>query len=255
MSEISFIGTGGSVATEARDNTSLLLEAGGLMLIDCPGSVVQKIKKMGRKPEEVNILLVTHIHPDHIYGLPSLVHSLMAEDREIILLGSKGSTDFCASLLDLFRLRRDKIGYRVKMYPLVGGGEFRWGDVLIRAMEVPHSPESLAYKFSFSDGKELFFSGDTPCLPSLLREMRGIDYVIHDCSAPERFFLQNPELRAMHTSALQLGRIAEEIGIKTLVPIHIFGELPFNDVEIWAEIRESFRGELILPRDFQTLSL
>lgn len=255
MSEIGFIGTGGSVATEGRDNTSLLLEAGELMLIDCPGSVVQKIKKIGRKPEDVTLLMVSHIHPDHIYGLPSLVHSLMEEEREIILMGSRGSTDFCAHLLDLFRLRREKIKYRIKMLPMDAGGEFRWGDVLIRAMDVPHSPESLAYKFSFSDGKELFFSGDTPCLPSLLRQMPGIDYVIHDCSAPERFFLQNPELRNMHTSALHLGRIAEEIGIKTLIPIHVFGELPFNDVEIWAEIRESFRGELILPRDLQRLSL
>jgi len=58
MVELKFLGTGGSVATEGRDNTSfLILFEQELILVDCPGSVIPKIKKLH--------------HPDHIYGLPS----------------------------------------------------------------------------------------------------------------------------------------------------------------------------------------
>lgn len=255
MAHIAFIGTGGSVATERRDNASFLIDAGGLILVDCPGAVVQKIKRLGCKPENVEALLVTHIHPDHIYGLPSLVHSLMAEDRELVLYGSKESTDFCQKLLDLFQLQRDKIKYRVRYRPMQPGEELNVHGALIRTMAVPHSSASLAFRFVFPDGKELLYSGDTPFYPPLFQEIAGIDYLIHDCSAPERFFVKYPELRPMHTSALDLGHQASKAGVQTLIPIHIFGELPFTDAAIWAEIRENYKGDLIIPQDFEIIPL
>lgn len=255
MANIAFIGTGGSVATVGRDNASFLLDAGSLILVDCPGSVIQKIKKLGRKPENVDVLLITHIHSDHIYGLPSLVHSLIAESRELDLYGSEESTAFCAKLLDLFGLRKDTINYRVRLHPLRPGEEFRVPDVLIQTLDVPHSSASLSFRFVFSDGKELLYSGDTPCHPPLFAGIAGIDYLIHDCSAPQRFFVQYPELRRMHTSSLDLGREAFGAGVQTLVPIHIFGELPFTEAEIWMEIRENYKGNLIIPQDFESIPL
>jgi len=89
MSELLFIGTGGSVATEERDNTSFLfLSQDAVAMIDCPGSVVHKLKKIQIDPRSVRSIIVTHIHPDHIYGLPSLIHSLMLDDCVIEILGS-----------------------------------------------------------------------------------------------------------------------------------------------------------------------
>lgn len=255
MAHIAFIGTGGSVASESRDNASFLIDIGGLILVDCPGSVFQKIKKLGRKPENVDALLVTHVHPDHIYGLPSLVHSLMMVDRELVLYGSEESVAFCQRLLDLFQLQREKIKYRVRFAPLGPDEEFSIHGGLIRTMKVPHSPASLAFRFVFSDGKELLYSGDTPCHPPLFKEIAGIDYLLHDCSAPERFFVKYPGWRRMHTSSLDLGREAAGAGVQTLLPIHIFGGLPFTDAEIWAEIRDSYKGHLIIPQDFENIPL
>jgi ribonuclease BN (tRNA processing enzyme) len=57
MAEIFFLGTGGSLATGERDNTAFLLRAGGsCALIDCPGSVVQKIIRSGVRPLDVTFL-------------------------------------------------------------------------------------------------------------------------------------------------------------------------------------------------------
>jgi len=113
--KITFLGTGGAVATEERDNTSLLVAQGKfLALVDCPGGVVQKIKKAGYLPQNLQAILVTHVHPDHIYGLPSLIHSLMLEDMTLELYGSSASILFCQKLLDLFQLRENKIKCRVR---------------------------------------------------------------------------------------------------------------------------------------------
>src|SRR4030043_500857 len=114
MAEIYFLGTGGWVATPQRDNTSVLLRAGAkLILIDCPGSVVAKIRKLNFDSREVSTIILTHVHPDHIYGLPSFVHSLILDEGEIRLLGSEETVAFARRLLDLFGLRGTSGGTRV----------------------------------------------------------------------------------------------------------------------------------------------
>ena len=156
MVEIGFVGTGGSVATPERDNTSLAIRLGSrLVLIDCPGSVLAKIRKLGYDPLSLDSILVTHIHPDHIYGLPALIHSLMLEEGKIRLYGSEQTAAFCASLLDLFGLRGKKIKMRVEILVLKAGDHFLTSESCdVLALHVPHSPASLAYRFSLKGPKQ-----------------------------------------------------------------------------------------------------
>jgi ribonuclease Z len=258
MSELLFIGTGGSVGTEERDNTSfLLLSQDTVALIDCPGSVVPKLKKAQIDPRSVQSLIVTHIHPDHIYGLPSLIHSLILDDCAIEILGSELSVSFCAELLDLFNLRSEKVKCRVNFIPVVEGENYRISPSFTCSFyKVPHSPSSMAVGFhSEKDGIEMLFSGDTPRFPQLLQRVQNIDYLVHDCSAPSRIFRKYPSLYAMHTDSLALGEMAQEAEVKHLVPCHFFGEVDFSISEIEEEIRKNFRGILTIPADFAKIPL
>jgi len=256
--ELFFLGTGGSVATLERDNTAFLLETkDALVMIDCPGSVVQKVKRAGRRPREIGAVLLSHVHPDHVYGLPSLVHSLMLEEIRIDVYASPEGTEFCARLLDLFALREERIRCRIRFQPVEDGRELGvvpgWR---CTAFRVPHSPASLAFHFQSETRRvQWIYSGDTPVHPPLFRRARGTDWLIHDCSAPSRFFREYPSLREMHTDSLSLGRMAQEAGVKHLVPCHFFGEIEYPLEEIEKEIREHFRGDLILPRDFSRIVL
>jgi ribonuclease Z len=258
MRKLVFIGTGGSVATEERDNTSfLLLNQDTAVLIDCPGCVIQKLKKVAVDPRLVHSIIVTHIHPDHIYGLPSLIHSLMLEERVIEILGSELSVNFCADLLDLFNLRSEKVKCHVNFIPVVEGENYRISpDLNCVFHKVPHSPSSMAVGFrDMKDRRELLYSGDTPRFPQLLKRERNIDCLIHDCSAPSRIFKEYPSLYAMHTDSLTLGELAHEAGIEHLVPCHFFGEIEFSISEIESEIRKNFRGKLTIPEDFCRIPL
>jgi len=258
MSEICFIGTGGSVATEKRDNTSFLLQTEEtLILIDCPGSVIQKLKKLNFDPRSIDALLITHIHPDHIYGLPSLVHGLMLDECLMNIYGSEETISFCGDLLDLFDLRSEKIKCRLNMIS-VDSGEIQQLSPSLRStfFEVPHSPASMAFHFYLeAEGIHFIYSGDTPAHSELFQEAKGTDYLVHDCSAPSRFFEKYPSLQSMHTDALTLGELAQEAGVKHLVPCHFFGEIDFSLSEIEEEIKKNFRGELTIPRDFSRIPL
>jgi len=256
MSELYFLGTGGSVATPERDNTSLLLKLGQtLILVDCSGSVIKKIKKLNFDPIQVDSILITHIHPDHVYGLPSFVHSLMLEESLVRLYGSEETIQFCRKLLDLFRLMREEIKIKVEFISLKPGEKFTLSDSLeINALEVPHSSSSLAFHLFFKEEKkELIYSGDSPVHSSLFKEAEGRDYLIHDCSAPSRFFDKYPSLCTMHTHSIALGKLSQEARIKCLIPCHFFGELEYSLSEIEEEIKQNYRGRLIIPKDLEKI--
>jgi len=73
-----FLGTSGSVPSAARDTTSLVFVVPqGAMLIDCGGSPIQKLGRAGGRPERAVVVVITHIHPDHAYGLPALIRNLV----------------------------------------------------------------------------------------------------------------------------------------------------------------------------------
>jgi ribonuclease Z len=258
MTEIRFLGTGGSVATVERDNTSFLIaHSSNFILIDCPGGIVQKVKKLDIQAVDIQTVLVTHIHPDHIYGLPSLVHSLMLTECQIDLYGSDTTIDFCRRFLNLFNLLDKKIRCRVRFLPLKANEEFILADLIqCSTLRVPHNESSLAFGFHFNTtGPSLFYSGDTPVFPPLFESARGADYLIHDCSAPSRFFGEFPALKKMHANPVELGKYAEDAGIKCLIPCHFFGELEYSVVEIEGEIRENYSGRLIFPEDLMKIPL
>lgn len=258
MIEIGFLGTGGWIATKERDNTSFLIRhENKLILVDCPGGAVQKIKLLGYEPEDTVSLFVTHVHPDHIYGLPSLVHSLMLEELAIGLYGSEHSLDFCRRLLDLFQLRESRIKCRIDFNPLVSGQSFLpLSDVSCSCLHVPHHPSSLAYSFHFGrEEKTLIYSGDTPLYSPLFDEAKESDLLIHECSAPKWYFDRYPALYDIHTAALDLGRESQSNRIKKLIPCHIFGDMGFAATDLEREILESFEGDVVMPYDLMTLKL
>ncbi len=258
MAEIYFLGTGGWIATRERDNTSLMIQHNEkLVLVDCPGSVIQKIKKIDLNPESIVSVIITHVHPDHVYGLPSLVHSLMLVDCTIYLYGKKESILFCQNLLDLFHLREEKIKCRINFVPVKSKEDFFvLPSLSCSCLDVPHHPSSLAFSFEFKDSnKRLFFSGDTPIYPPIFEAAKDIDYLIHECSAPKRYFDLYPILYDIHTCAYDLGRLSQNSGVKCLIPCHIFGDLDFSESEIEQELRKSYFGRLYFLNDLEKLSI
>lgn len=252
MAELLILGTGGATATDKRDNTSFFVKSGDTkILIDCPGSIVHKLKRAGERPDEISTLLLTHIHPDHVYGLPSLVHSLMLVEKKISIYGSPETIAFVATLLDLFELRKPQIRFRTVLISIEPGEEKTIdGDIKVKAISTPHHSSSLAYLLTMEGEKEKWlFSGDTPPHPPLWAEASLVDLLIHEASAPHRFFEAYPELKTVHTSSYELGYYAARAGVKRLIPCHFFGEVDFSLEEIEAEIRMNYSEELFLPRD------
>jgi ribonuclease BN (tRNA processing enzyme) len=139
---------------------------------------------------------------------------------------------------------------------------FQNADVKVSSLRVRHPPidQSYAYRFDARD-RSVVISGDTAYAPELADFAKGADVLIHEAMylpAIEKLIQQNPDARrlrehllASHTSTEDVGRIAEQAGVKALVLSHLVpGDDPSITDEQWAEgVRKHFSGKVIVGKD------
>jgi ribonuclease Z len=259
MAKILFLGTAGAVASAQRDNTSLLFldDSGEKFLIDCPGSPVTKLAKLGFDYRQISNIVLTHAHVDHIYGVPSLLHSQYRLGNRVNIFATQECLLLVRGLISFHRLEDPKKFPEVSFQTIPADKNnflfFESEKTLISSFLVRHAPDSIGLKIYLkAPPLTCVYSGDTAFNRTVVEEAKGADYLIHDCACPSRFA---KGLEEVHTSALTLGEIAEQAQVKTLIPIHFLTEIDFEMEEIENEIRKNFSGNLIIPSDFDSLEL
>jgi len=146
----------------------------------------------------------------------------------------------------------------------------------VRAVENTHYPaeskarmpyRSVAYRLD-ARGRSIVISGDTGYSTGLVALAKGADVLVceaMDVPAMRKAFngmvargmyADNPEgvwrhIVAAHTPLEDAGRMASEAGVRTLVLTHIIpGALdPLPDESYLAQVRKTFRGEIVVGRD------
>ena len=139
-------------------------------------------------------------------------------------------------------------------------------DVKVSASLVRHPPikQAYAYRFDARD-RSIVISGDTAYAPELAQFAKGADVLVHEVmylpgiDALVRRLPNAKRLRehlmAAHTLPEDVGRIASQAEVKTLVLSHF---VPGDDASItdeqWAEgVRKNFKGEIIVGKDLMEI--
>ena len=260
MAKLFFLGTSAAIANQERDNTSILLSAAeNKILIDAPGSLLVKLAKLKIDYRQIKDIFLTHSHPDHIYGLVSLLHSRYRLNDQIRIFAHPKTINLVRSLRRLFKLED------INKYPKIIYGQvsinhkdpfYDSRDISAWAFKVKHSLDSLGLRFFFKKTKiSLVHCSDTAQSEVLIEAARDCDYLIHDCFAPAKFFNRYPQLVKMHTSSLTLGKIASKASPRVLIPIHFTSEVKYSFNTVLKEIKRNFSGKIILPKDLGILRL
>ncbi len=77
--ELQFLGTGAGVPAKHRNVTSIALklldERNEVWLFDCGEGTQMQILRTNIRPRKIEKIFITHLHGDHIFGLPGLLSS------------------------------------------------------------------------------------------------------------------------------------------------------------------------------------
>lgn len=249
-----FLGTSGAIPSRERDTTALVFVAdSGAALVDCGGSPVQKLELAGVDPRALRVVLVTHLHPDHAYGLPSLVQNLRLLGRTdaLTVLCRPEHVARLRTLLELFGLWE-----RPGMFPLtLRGLDLREG---ARAFELPPlgvstSPNdhgdmpNVAVRVDVAGrAAGVVYSSDTRPCDAVVALARDADTLIHEATFPER---ARGRFGA-HSTAAEAGEVAARAGVRRLILTHIEADYHGEVDALAAEARTRFGGVVEIAQEF-----
>jgi ribonuclease Z len=141
------LGTGGSVPSKFRNLPSVLVKRGPeLFLFDCGEGTQRQFMQAKAGTNRKMRIFVSHMHGDHVFGLPGLLHSLsfMGRRRELEIIGPKGISQFIKSVNRAVRLYAE---FPLRVREVGSGRVVNEPEYEVRAAPAKHGIECLAYSF------------------------------------------------------------------------------------------------------------
>jgi ribonuclease Z len=272
---VTLLGTGGPPPVMERFGPSILVEAGGeSLLFDVGRGALQRLFQLKPPLKEVRNVFLTHLHSDHLVGLPDLWLTGWLNGRPktpMRIWGPRGTKKMMEYLNQAFeydiriRLYDDRTppaGIIVLAEDIAEGVIYENNGVKVTAFEVDHAPiePAFGYRIDYA-GRAVVISGDTRFSEHLISCAKGADVVVHEVIAADlmRANSQNnldvmERVIAHHTTPEQAGEIFNRIQPRLAVYTHI---IPVNATakDVIPQTRKTYVGPLELGEDLMVINI
>ena len=152
--ELLFLGTGAGIPAKLRNVTSIALklleERGTIWLFDCGEATQHQILHTTIKPAKIEKIFITHLHGDHIYGLPGLLssRSFQGGESKVIVYGPTGVKAFVETSL---KVSGTYLKYELEMVEITEGIVFEDEQFTVEAKQLDHGILSYGYRIVEKD--------------------------------------------------------------------------------------------------------
>jgi ribonuclease Z len=275
---VTLLGTGNPRPTPARFGPAILIEAGGeRLLVDAGRGSTIRLFEIGSAPmvSRVTTVLLTHLHSDHVVGLPDLWLTgwIFGRSAPLDLYGPEGTASLARGLEQAFafdvRMRRDVderlpgAGAELRAHEVQPGVVLDRAGVRVIAFAVDHRPVTPAYGYRIEyGGRSVVLSGDTRYSDAVVEAARGADVVIHEVVSPDverrRAGVRDPaaveRIIAHHTTPEEAGRVFAAVRPRLAVYSHIVPS-PAAAADLLTPTRRTYSGRLAVGYDLMQIAI
>lgn len=275
------LGTKGGprVGAEGRKNPSTLLLINGTpYVVDCGYGTSQQLLAAGVPFDRLRYIFITHHHSDHNLEYGALFYNAWVTglSSRVQAYGPTGLEKMTRDFLNYMKLdidtRIEDEGRPDPSKMIIAHDLNKQGVVLVNdevkisacLVRHPLIKQAYAYRFDAKD-RSVVISGDTTYAPELAEFARAADVLVHEVMylpgiealvkrLPNATKLRS-HLLASHALTEDVGRVAAQAGVKTLVLSHFVpGDDPSITDEQWVEgVRKHFSGRIVVGKDLMEI--
>jgi ribonuclease BN (tRNA processing enzyme) len=218
---LTILGSGDAFSSGGRLSSCYLVENSRTrFLLDCGPSVLPAFKRAGLSTNSISEIFISHLHGDHIGGLPFLLLDAIfpaKRQQPLTLIGPPGLEARFRLACEVFYPRcldMDR-AFELNFIELDKDARRQFGDLAVTPFEVEHFSGSPSYAYRFELGGKIFaYSGDTGWTENVVEAGRDADLYLIECYQYE---LKLP----MHLTYLEIEANFNRIGAKALLLTHM----------------------------------
>jgi ribonuclease Z len=278
---VTLLGTGSPQPTINRFGSGVLVQAGGqTLLIDCGRGITMRLIQAGIKLGSVNRLFITHLHSDHVSGIPDLwltgwLEIPSAQRKGAFqVFGPAGTKNMMEHLERAFewdigtRIADQKLAkenVEISVTEIKEGAVLDSNGVKVTAFEVDHGDlvrPAYGYRIDYG-GRSVVVSGDTRFNENLIQHATGTDLLIHQVAAVRSQLLASPVFQAIlahHTKPEEAGIVFARTKPRLAVFYHfsLLGTAqvpPMTEQEVVDLTRKTYGGPLLVGEDLMVFRI
>lgn len=270
--QITMLGTGNATVSQIYNTCFVLQTPSTLMLVDAGGGngILAQLKKVNVQISDIRHLFVTHAHTDHVLGVIwviRMVAQCKGYEGLLHVYGNDKVMKVIKTIIDMILAKKQlaKVAERVVFHQLEDGDCFEVGDMKLECFDIQSTKEKqfgfraeLPSSSSDESDKPLVLAclGDEPYNEQNRRYIVGADWMMCEafCLYADRDTFKPYE--KCHSTALDAGKLAEELGVKNLILYHTEEKTLANRKENYTrEAAENFKGRIFVPDDLEVIEL
>lgn len=268
--QITMLGTGNATVSQIYNTCFVLQTPSTLMLVDAGGGngILAQLTKIHVQISDIHHLFVTHAHTDHVLGgiwVIRMVAQCKGYEGLLHVYGNDKVIKVIKTIIDMILAKKQlaKVAERVVFHQLEDGDCFEVGDMKLECFDIQSTKEKqFGFRAELPSSDEsdkplvLACLGDEPYNEQNRRYIVGADWMMCEafCLYADRDTFKPYE--KCHSTALDAGKLAEELGVKNLILYHTEEKTLANRKENYTrEAAENFKGRIFVPDDLEVIEL